>query len=173
MKAPIYVRELTPQEHNRLEIGLHSKEALTLRRSQILLASSRKLRPSQIGSQLGCSAQAVRDVIHLFEKEGLARCLTRQSTRPKTRGFIFDEVKSEELKEMLHQSPRQYGKNTSLWNLGLAAEVSFTEGITQRQVSAETIRQALKRLKVNWKRAKNWINSPDPDYVKKKHGGTG
>jgi hypothetical protein len=29
---------------------------------------------------------------------------------------------------MLHRSPREFGKDTSLWTLSLAAEVSFEEG---------------------------------------------
>ena len=53
--------------------------------------------------------------------------------------------------------------------------VSFTgsEGITARLVSDETIRQALKRLGVGWKRAKTWITSPDPAYLRKKRRATG
>ena len=50
----------------------------------------------------------------------------------------------------------------------LAAEVSFAEGITAEQVSGETIRQAMLRLGVRWKRAKQWITSPDPEYARKK-----
>ncbi len=33
---------------------------------------------------------------------------------------------------MLHQSPRRFGKPTSLWTLELAAEVSFEEGPERR-----------------------------------------
>jgi transposase InsO family protein len=36
-------------------------------------------------------------------------------------------------------------------------------------VSAETIRQTLKRFGINWKRAKHWITSPDPPYLIKKN----
>jgi hypothetical protein len=35
-------------------------------------------------------------------------------------------------------------------------------------VTGETIRQALRRLGVGWKRAKAWITSPDPAYLRKK-----
>jgi transposase len=52
--------------------------------------------------------------------------------------------------------------------LVLAAEVSFEQGLTKNQMSYETIRQALKRLRVGWQRAKHWITSPDPEYIKKK-----
>ncbi len=77
------------------------------------------------------------------------------------------------MREMLHRSPREFGKPTSLWTLALAAEVSFEEGITEEQVSAETLRATLERMGVRWLRAKRWISSPDPDYARKKGAATG
>ena len=52
--------------------------------------------------------------------------------------------------------------------LALAAEVSFEQGLTKEQVSAETVRATLERLGVRWQRAKEWIASPDPQYASKK-----
>lgn len=69
---------------------------------------------------------------------------------------------------MLHQRPRTSGKKTSVWTLALAAQVCQELGLTERQVSIETIRLALRRLKVGWRRAKDWISSPDPDDARKK-----
>ena len=39
-------------------------------------------------------------------------------------------------------------------------------------LSSETIRQALLRLGVSWKRAKRWLTSPDPGYARKKGAAT-
>jgi hypothetical protein len=61
-----------------------------------------------------------------------------------------------------------FGKRTSVWTLDLVAEVAFAEGLTPRQVSGEAIRLVLKRLGINWQRAKRWITSPDPAYGRKK-----
>ena len=61
-----------------------------------------------------------------------------------------------------------FGKETSLWTLELAAEVSFEQGLTPKRVSREAVRTALQRLGVRWKRAKQWITSPDPAYARKK-----
>lgn len=69
---------------------------------------------------------------------------------------------------MLHQSPRDFGKKTSVWTLDLVVEVSWTERITKQRVSDETIRQAIKRLGFSWRRAKKWITGPDPGYERKK-----
>ena len=73
----------------------------------------------------------------------------------------------------MHQSPRNFGKPTSLWTLPLAAEVSFDQGITATRVSGETIRATLARLGIRWRRAKQWITSPDPEYSRKKVLATG
>jgi hypothetical protein len=74
------------------------------------------------------------------------------------------------MKHFLHQSPRLWGKKSSVWSLALLAEVAYEEGLTPHQVSDETVRRVLLRLKVNWKRAKRWITSPDPQYALKKSG---
>jgi len=50
----------------------------------------------------------------------------------------------------------------------MAAEVSFEEGLTERVVSGQTIRATLARVGVRWERAKRWIESPDPEYARKK-----
>jgi hypothetical protein len=72
------------------------------------------------------------------------------------------------LRQMLHRSPRELGKDTSLWTLALAAKVSFEEGITKERVSAETVRATLERMGIRWLRAERWIISPDPEYERKK-----
>jgi hypothetical protein len=74
---------------------------------------------------------------------------------------------------MLHKSPRAYGKDTSVWTLELVAEVSFAEGLTRERVGDETIRATLERLGIRWKRAKQWITSPDPEYQRKKDSAIG
>jgi hypothetical protein len=61
MKAPMYVRALSPAEQAGIAAGLRSSDAFTLRRSQILLASSREQRPVEIARNLGCATQTVRN----------------------------------------------------------------------------------------------------------------
>jgi len=163
----MYVQALNPDEQAGIEAGLRSSNAFTLRRSQILLASSREQRPKEIARNLGCATQTVRNAIHAFEEKGLV-CLKQESSRPKTVQAQFDQAKCEALRALVHQSPRTFDKATSQWTLSLAAEVCFEQGVTVSQVSIETIRLALKRLGVGWQRAKHWITSPDPDYPRKK-----
>ena len=39
------------------------------------------------------------------------------SSRPKRTRAAFDEESAEALKEMLHRSPREFGRHSSLWTL--------------------------------------------------------
>jgi transposase len=172
MRTPIFVRTITEQERRRLEAGLRSKEVFVLRRCQILLASSRGQRAPAIAETVGCDDETVRTVIRAFNERGV-EVLERKSTRPEHIHAAFPPEQAERLKELLHRKPREFGKPTSLWTLELAAEVSFVQGLTEVRVSGETIRATLKRLGVTWKRAKQWITSPDPAYVRKKTRETG
>jgi hypothetical protein len=95
--------------------------------------------------------------------------LHAQSRRPKRTRLVLD---AEPLRALLHERPRAFGKPRSTWTLRLAAEVCWERGLTPSQVSIETVRQALKRLGVSWRRAKRWITSPDPQYALKKSTAT-
>jgi transposase len=172
MQAPLYVRPLTLEEQATLAAGLHSASGFTVRRAQMLLASAEGQATTTIARTLHCNDQTVRNAIHAFHIRGVA-ALQPQSSRPHTTQTLFDDRRRERLRALLHQSPRTFGKPTSVWTLELAAEVSFAQGITPHQVSDETIRLALKQLNLSWKRAKHWITSPDPDYASKKNGATG
>jgi len=167
VRPPIFVRRPTDEEQQALEAGLRSADAVVLRRSQIILASARGERVPPIARGVGSGEQAVRNVIHAFNARG-TEALRPRSRRARTIHRAFDPARAEQLRALLHQSPRTFGKPTSLWTLDLAAEVSFAQGLTAERVSDETIRMTLKRLGIGWQRAKRWITSPDPAYARKK-----
>src|SRR4029450_9182291 len=178
---PLFVRELSDPERHALQAGLRSSDGFRVRRCHILLGSARTHTPPPpspptdtapvIAQAVGCSPQAVRNVLRAFERRGLA-VVTMQSRRPHSAAKLFDAERSQRLKALLHQSPRQFGKARSTWTLALAAEVCAEHSITLERVSYETIRDALKRLGVGWRRAKLWITSPDLQYALKKTGVT-
>src|SRR3954464_13321843 len=112
MRPPMFVRELTKTERDRLEVGLHSKDVYVVRRCQILLASDRGEWVPRIAEMLGCDDQTVRNVIAEFEREGLHACLTRGSTRPRTIHAQVDAVATEQFRALRHQSPCTFGQPT-------------------------------------------------------------
>ncbi len=113
MQAPIFVRRPSDDERRALEDGLRSADAFVLRRCQVILASARGERAPQIARALGCDDQTVRNVIHGFNAGGLA-VLRRGSSRPHTICPAFDAAQAERLRALLHQSPRTFGKPTSV-----------------------------------------------------------
>jgi transposase len=171
MQTPLYVRSLTADEQATLETGLRSASALTVRRCQILLASAEGQSTTTMAHDLRCTEQTVRNALHAFHQRGLT-ALQPQSSRPHTTATIFDTGTCESLRALLPQRPRAFGQPTSRWTLALAAEVSFAQGLTPWLVSVDTIRLALRRVGVAWKRAKHGITSPDPAYARKKNGVT-
>src|SRR5215208_5717340 len=158
---PLFVRELSDPERQTLQVGLRSSDGFTVRRCHIRLASARGDTTTVIAQAVGCSPQAVRTVLRGFETRGLA-VMALQSRRPHAAAKLFDAERSQRLKALLHQSPRHFSKARSTWTLALAAEVCVEQGVTAERVSIETIRDALKRLGVRWRRAKTWITLVEP-----------
>ena len=168
----MYIRDVTPEEQQAIEAGLRAPTSFTLRRCQILRASQRGLHAQQIADQLSCDDQTVRNAITAFNQHGLAALHARSSAPHRRPQTVFDATRREQLRDLLHQSPHTFGHATSIWTLPLAATVAYAQGITPREVSGAAIRLALKQLGVGWKRAKHWITSPDPAYLRKKTGAT-
>ena len=171
MKQPIYVREISVEEREALEKGLRSSNGFTVRRCQILLSSAAGKRSGQIVAHLHCNDQTVRNAIRDFHQKGL-EALQPGSNRPHNISYKIEPEVIEPLKELIHQSPREYGEVVSFWSLKLVAKVAYQQAIIKQPVTGEAMRQALKRGGISWKRAKKWITSPDPAYELKKSNET-
>jgi transposase len=171
MQAPLLVRPPSEEERQALAAGLRSADAFTLRRCQIVLASTRGAHVPAIAHSVGCSEQTVRNAIRAFDREGVT-ALQAGSSRPHTIHAAFDAAGAEGLRALLPRSPRVFGHPTSLWTLDLLAETAFAEGLTPTRVRGETVRLTLARLGVRWRRAKGWITSPDPAYSQKNAAAT-
>src|SRR5262245_1360387 len=113
MKPPLFVRPLAEAERAALRHGLRSPDAFTRRRGQILLASDQGQRPAQIAAALGCGTPTVRDALHAFAAEGRG-CLRAKPKAPKTIPAAWPRGRDDDLRALLHQSPRTFGKPTSL-----------------------------------------------------------
>src|SRR4051812_44578381 len=94
---PLFVGELSDPDRHALQAGLRSSDGFTGRRCHILLASARGDTTTVIAQAVGCSPQAVRNVLRAFETRGLA-VVAMQSRRPHTAAKLFDAERSERLK---------------------------------------------------------------------------
>jgi len=167
MKLPLSIRSLADDERAALEAGLRRHEAFTVRRCQILLASAAGEKASRIAKALHCAPQTVRNVLHAFAQCGLA-CLQHGSNVPVSAEPVLNAVKREQVRAILHQSPRNFGKPASVWTLKRLAEVCHEQGLSSTTLSYPTMLDAIVRLGVSWRRAKHWIVSPDSAYARKK-----
>ena len=104
-----------------LKTGLRSSDTFTVRRCQILLDSARGERAPAIAHFLGCDDQTVRNAIRAFNEHGM-EALKPSSRRPHTIYRAFDDEGAWELRALLHRSPREFDKPSSVWTLELAAE---------------------------------------------------
>ena len=172
MHPPIFVREPSAEERARLGAALRATDASTVRRAQIVLLSADGHRPREIARGLRCAVQTARNGIRAFNAAGLA-ALTAGSSRPKSAAPVLGDEALGRLRAILHQPPRAFGHARSIWTLALLAEVARAEGLSETVLSVETVRRALLRLGVGWKRAKRWLTSPDPAYAQKNAGATG
>ena len=169
----IYTRRPNDGERQALLAGLKSDRGITVRRSQIILMSAdQQLKAGQIGKQLGLSDQLVRNVLHAFNERSTASLEPGSRARHDDQR-AFDDVAQVRLREIIRQSPRSFGYDTSLWTLSLLADASFQEGLTAERVHFDTVSQTLMAMDIHWNRAKHWIQSPDEQYERKKSVGTG
>lgn len=169
MESTLFVRALSFEEEYRLKRRVAGKDVFAMRRAQMILASARGVSVRFISEQVGRSQPTVRAVIHGFNLHGTAS-LRRGSHRPKSASATLDASACQALSDLAHRSPREFGQARSLWSLGSLAQVAWEQGVTTRLVSRDTLRRALGRAGVSWKRAKAWIVSPDPHYERKKEG---
>ncbi|EFH80993.1 helix-turn-helix domain-containing protein [Ktedonobacter racemifer] len=164
---PIFIRPLTEPERAHIEARLRSGSAFVLRRCQILLASARGERAIAIARQLGCDDQTVRNVIKDFNEQGLD-VLKKESCRPhRLRTSIADE-NLPVLRDLLHRSPRDFGIARNLWSLPLVAQICLSQGLVAAPTTAASVRRALKRLGVSWKRARALDHQPRSAVCTKK-----
>jgi transposase len=172
MHPPIFVREPSAEERARLEAALRAADAFSVRRAQVVLLSADGRHPREIAQGLRCAVQTVRNGVRAFNAAGL-KALEAGSSRPRSAAPVLGEAELGRLRTILHQPPRAFGHARGTWTLTLLARVAHAEGLSPTELSVETVRQALLRLGVGWKRAKRWLTSPDPAYAQKNVAATG
>jgi transposase len=169
----IYARKPSKKERQELEKGLKSPVGATVRRSQLILMSADENKTArEISARIGLSDQQIRKVLHAFNETGIG-CLQLKSRARHDDQRAYDDEAREQLRELIRQSPREHGYESSLWTLEMLAEVSYQKGWISYQVHPDTVGQTLQKIGVSWHRAKQWINSPDANYSGKKSVETG
>jgi transposase len=162
----VRVRPLRPHEGKKLVALLrHSRDAIAVRRAEIILRSAQGERPDAIAAGLHFSADYVRKVIHRFNDDGLASLKAQYANggRPKT---VQPEHESS-LIELAMTPPRLTGLPFTHWSLEKLRQAAIARRLIP-QLSLETVRQILRAHHLSLQRTKTWKQSDDPQFEVKK-----
>jgi len=163
MRPPeVFVRELAPQEGQRLKrLSKQSKVASTRQRAMILLASNTLMSAPEIARMLLTDESQVRKVIHDFNERGW------ESLRPRFRGGRPRRIQIDDEQRIVAVAgarPDTLGVPYTRWSLAKLSRYLAGQGIV---VSPAQLGRILARNGISLQRTRSWKQSPDPDYAAK------
>jgi transposase len=135
---------------------VHTDQAIVLRRAQALLRVAEGLSITQVARQLRVTRQAVYKWIARIPQAPISELAVRlqarpRSGRPTTVAGIIDPL----VDEVIDHDPRLFDFNSTVWTASLLAQYLAAEhGL---EVSVSSVRLALGRLKITWKRPRHTL----------------
>ncbi len=162
----IYVREISNEEHARLKnILRQSKDGVKVKRTQIVLASSQRMKVPEISRTLGFHRKYIEQIIHRFNDIGFDALESYYKNCGKKP--IFDETKRREIAEIAISRPADLGLPFTEWSLPKLRSFIMSNNYVE-SISIETIRRILNEQGVRYRHTKTWKQSNDPDFEIKK-----
>lgn len=162
----IKVRPITPEESEVLDRWQRSDDIVRYRRARMLRLSEANWRCPAIAEGLGLHVETVRLTIKSFNEGGIPAIAPRPRSGGRIARLSTPEV-AEAAEELARQGPpAEEGRAT--WTLqGLAEAIAalFDHICT---MSHETVRRLLSQRRIVYRRAKEWLTSPDPLYALRK-----
>ena len=143
----LYVRELDPNEKERLRRWTNSREQELEHRARVVLLSADGYRIPEIAEILGSHPANLRKWIHRFNQQGCAGLLTVRSGGAKPR---FDARQKARIIALAESKPRELGLNFTRWTLHKLAEQAQKRRIVDH-ISHEYVRQILKSANCSYK----------------------
>jgi len=162
--------ELTKLEYKSLaHLAAHTHDATTLRRAQALLWLHRGERVVEVADRLDVSRQVVYPWIVLFRRDTPADLAARlavgvRNGRPPTVKGIMDPL----IDEAIDHDPRLFGYNSTVWTAPLLAY--YLESMHSLDASVSSVRLAISRLGVKWKRPRHHLALRSPTWRQAKGG---
>jgi len=165
MRTPIRVRDIVPEEMDKLEtLYRQTKDVRIRERAQIiLLAAEQDMLVPEISKIILRNDQTVRTWIKRFNAEGINGLSDRP--RPGAPPMVNPAYR-ERLVIVVRQRPRTLGQPFSLWTLRRLSDYMAEE--TGVRVSAVTVSRILAANDVVFSRPQHKVSSPDPEYEIKK-----
>jgi enoyl-CoA hydratase/carnithine racemase len=161
--AELYYRARTIDAQEALDLGLFNAVVP----NEELMDTAMQW-ANEIADILNWFPGSVRVILRTFNRDGLDALRPRKRPGPTPLVKRLSEETLHQLKDLAHQSPRNYGVDRAVWRSADLAEVAFEEGILSFKVHPLRLRRLFQSLGYSWKLVKAWQISPDPDYAEKK-----
>jgi transposase len=147
----------------------HSQDATTLRRVQALLWLNRGESVVQVATRLGVSRQVIYQWIALFHRKTPTDLATRLTTgarsgRPRAVHGIMEPL----INEVIDQDPHTFDYNSTIWTAPLLT--TYLTDLHGVVASVPSVRLALARLKISWKRPRHFLALRSPTWRQAKGG---
>lgn len=162
MRSPeVFVRELSPDEGNRLKrLSKTARHATKRQRALICWASATRMSVPVIARLVDSDESHVRKVIHAFNERGF------ESLDPEWRGGRprrITDAERERIVAVAGARPDSMGVPLTRWSLRrLSAYLKEREAIS---VSPSHLGRILRDAGLSFQRTRTWKASPDPDYA--------
>jgi len=161
----IKVRAITSQESEILDRWQRLDDVVRYRRARMLRLSEANWKCPAIAQVLGLHVETVRQTIKDFNQGGVATI----APRPRSGGRrpVYTKEVAQAAEDLARQGPpAEAGRAT--WTLQSLAEAIVGHFDHIPSMSHETARRLLIQRKVFYRRAKEWLISPDPLYALRK-----
>jgi len=169
----LYIRPIEESERVEIQNGLRSQNRVWARHCQLLWHSSRRKKVSEIAEVLHWHPESVRFILRSFNRDGFDAVRPRKHPGPTPLVKLLSDETLAQLKDLAHQSPRNYGVDRAVWRSADLVDVALQEGILPFEVHPLRLRRLFQSLGYSWKLVKAWQISPDPDYAEKKRASSG
>ena len=162
----VQVRSFNPHEGKKLvALMRQNKDAIGVRRAEVIIRSGQGESPDQIADALHLSADYVRKIILAFNQRGLESLRAQYFN-----GGAPKKVQPEHeanLVELALTPPRVTGLPFTHWSLEKLRDEAVKRKLVPK-ISLETVRQILKAYNISLQRTKTWKQSNDPQFERKK-----
>ena len=158
----VKARPFRPHEKKKLHRLKRQKgNAVNARHARIVLLARGGARNRDIASQVDCSPQWVRIVIHRFNGRGLDGITWSPWMHTSARARFTAAVR-EQIAEIALSPPRRLIGMTR-WSLAKLRDYLVEQKVVAR-ISPRWLGALLHRAGVRWRRTKTWKESTDPDF---------
>lgn len=165
--------KLSGKERVRLEeVIAHTRDARVAQRAYALLWLDKGDSLTEVAARLTVSRQSVYNWVALFQAR-TARTITERLTdaersgRPRTAHGVIDPL----LEAVVELDPRDLGYRSTVWTA--AVLVQYLADAYHLRVSDDSVRLALARLEVRWKRPRHQLALRPATWRQAKGGSNG